>query len=344
MCSGQKIFQALTTPAGRTGTFITPPQSPWLGTLDKEFKEWGWNQLYGIQNGKDYCDMDGYQNLKGPLERMGVDYKSSDKGGKNVCFIVEHQNGEKVKKKNPDGSLPALIKQRYTGPDGKEYRATGAYSIIGVNADSGLLIFASRKSPAKAADELWVDRPRDEDFNPIPITPDQLPLLRSSSDTAWGFWNQGNKPENIPKIKYILAINIINDQTRFLFKKAMELWVPPEGQERPTRNLPYPGITWKLNGDNEGLALLDSPNGLGAAYLLLQHKRQLGGAKTITKIKIWRSEDEDYDEPNVIFYVGDDTGHERGQRCGENTVEEKVVETSVDDISMVREHIFCARL
>ncbi|KAH7071429.1 hypothetical protein BKA63DRAFT_578661 [Paraphoma chrysanthemicola] len=52
-------------------------------------------------------------------------------------------------------------------------------------------------------------------------------------------------------------------------------------------------------------ALIGSPNGLGAAYLLLQHKKLLGGAKTISKIKIWRSEAEDHEEPNINFYVGD---------------------------------------
>ena len=46
-----------------------------------------------------------------------------------------------------------------------------------------------------------------------------------------------------------------------------------------------------------------SPNGLGAGYFLLQHKRQLGGAKFIWKIKIFKVDDFDAEDPNIIFYV-----------------------------------------
>lgn len=96
-----------------------------------------------------------------------------------------------------------------------------------------------------------------------------------------------------------------------------------------------------------------SPNGLGAAYFLLQHKRQLGGAKTITKIKIWRSEDEDHEEPNVIFYVGDVTPsgdarealrNEVGSRALDEGIESEVVQRSADGKSLVREHRIKARL
>jgi hypothetical protein len=46
-----------------------------------------------------------------------------------------------------------------------------------------------------------------------------------------------------------------------------------------------------------------SPNGLGAAYFLLQHRKQLGGAKSINKVKLVTCED-DSGDPCLVFYVG----------------------------------------
>jgi hypothetical protein len=102
--------------------------------------------------------------------------------------------------------------------------------------------------------------------------------------------------------------------------------------------------------------LTGSPNGLGAAYLLLQHKPQLGGAKTIVKVKIWSSEDEDHEEPNIIFYIGDAApekpagGSEDAltdateEGDGLEGVYSKVVKRSADGENVVREYVFRAKL
>jgi hypothetical protein len=83
---------------------------------------------------------------------------------------------------------------------------------------------------------------------------------------------------------------------------------------------------------------------------------QLGGAKTIVKVKIWRSEDEDHEEPNIIFYVGDaapeksvggseDTLDDAmEERDGHEDVYSKIVRRRADGESMVREHVFRAKL
>jgi hypothetical protein len=41
LCSGQKIFMAMTSPADQTHKFITPPQSPWSGTLCQRARSMG---------------------------------------------------------------------------------------------------------------------------------------------------------------------------------------------------------------------------------------------------------------------------------------------------------------
>jgi hypothetical protein len=112
-----------------------------------------------------------------------------------------------------------------------------------------------RKAPHNAASELWKDRPRDEDFDLVDVTSDQLPALRASSDIAWGFWNRGSA-QDIKNIQKIMSLTVINDDTLAIIKKALKKWEPPEGQKKPTEVPPWPGITFVLDGDNEGLAIL----------------------------------------------------------------------------------------
>ncbi|KAF3051938.1 hypothetical protein E8E11_006493 [Didymella keratinophila] len=60
---------------------------------------------------------------------------------------------------------------------------------------------------------------------------------------------------------------------------------------------------WDMGIMFKGLNINGSPNGLGAAYFLLQHHRQLGGAKSINKVNVVTCED-DGGDPCLIFYVG----------------------------------------
>jgi hypothetical protein len=104
-----------------------------------------------------------------------------------------------------------------------------------------------------------------------------------------------------------------------------------------------------------------SPNGLGAGYFLLQHKRQLGGANFIYKIKIFRNDAEGFDdieddEPSMILYVdkhtppmpdSEDTpgvpdvlGGEADAMIGEG----KEVRRSRNGNDLVREHVIWAKL
>lgn len=104
-------------------------------------------------------------------------------------------------------------------------------------------------------------------------------------------------------------------------------------------------------------ACLGSPNGLGAGYFLLQHKRQLGGANFIYKITIFRNDGDEFDdEPNLIFHVDknitpmpdvDDTSGapEKPAEKGSAAVREgKVVRRSRNGKNLVREHVIWAKL
>jgi hypothetical protein len=91
-----------------------------------------------------------------------------------------------------------------------------------------------------------------------------------------------------------------------------------------------------------------SPNGLGAGYFLVQHKRQLGGNKIISKITIFEGDDAG-GYPQLLFWVADAPGPPEAPKAsmGSETgvaVEKNVVERSRDGKNIVREHVFTARL
>jgi hypothetical protein len=97
-----------------------------------------------------------------------------------------------------------------------------------------------------------------------------------------------------------------------------------------------------------------SPNGLGAAYFLVQHKRQLG-KKTITKVRVWKWDDSFIGTPNMLFYVedvppstalGDDASKAKmkARRRAEQHVGSRVSEKSRDGKNIVHEHIFRAHI
>lgn len=106
---------------------------------------------------------------------------------------------------------------------------------------------------------------------------------------------------------------------------------------------------------------LGSPNGLGAGYFLLQHKRQLGGANFIDKITIFRNDGDEFDdEPNIIFHVDKKTppmpepNDTPGapEKLPENLAEKgsavvregKAMKRSRDGKDLIREHVVWAKL
>jgi hypothetical protein len=87
------------------------------------------------------------------------------------------------------------------------------------------------------------------------ILSSELPLLRSSSDIAWGFWNRASW-KNLKNIQKIMAITVINSETYTIIKRIMEKVETPPGQPVSSMALPWPGTTITLDGDEDGMALL----------------------------------------------------------------------------------------
>ncbi|KAI4938950.1 uncharacterized protein J4E92_000231 [Alternaria infectoria] len=297
-CRGAALVRAMSLDEEESNTMLQWPytQSPWDGDLKPELRKWGWlDNEEDNTNIDDSCDFDEKLKMKNTFDALGVDTRPAGKGGPNHCFRLQHSNGPTVIR-DKNGKMPYLSSQRYEA-DGKTYRVTDAYSTVGINRNDGILYFLNRMSPEQGAADLWNLRPEQVDKA-------DLPKIRSSSDLAWALWN---RVPGEPMIKMIMALQIVNTQTaETIIPKALEA----VGETELKR---WPGTEIVVGSDNDAeaeaaLALIGSPNGLGAGYFLLQHKRQLGGANFIYKITIFRNDGDEFDdEPNLIFHVDKNT-------------------------------------
>ncbi|KAF1361444.1 hypothetical protein EJ07DRAFT_164491 [Lizonia empirigonia] len=268
--------------------YIFPVRSPWDGDLVQEFQKWGYREIENHRS--NLCDFGPDEhNLKRAFTELGIETASSADGGPNHCYYVEHKYAPTVQRP-PDGPWPEPSQQYYV-VDGKRYRETQAYSTIGVNPNAGVIYFLNRLSPAMAALENW--------GNPT-VRKEWLPALASSSDHAWAFWNRANAG-NLTGIKKIFSCMITNEITLALINEALRTYPLSPGEQRPNGVQKWPGTVFPMRYD-AAQALLGSPNGLAAGFILAQHKRQLGGDKIISKVTVFRSEQRD-SLPNLLFWV-----------------------------------------
>ncbi|KAF2028243.1 hypothetical protein EK21DRAFT_114017 [Setomelanomma holmii] len=249
---------------------------------------------------------------------------------------------------DPNGDYPSVSDQKYK-VDGKEYRVTDAKFAMGVNAKDGVLYFLHRVSPQSTAQKLWGRVP----------SSDELPTLRASSDIAWSFWNchmdQDKKP--IKDITKIFSMSVTNVETMGIIRKALSEWEPLPGQHKVVTPRPFLGTTFDTSGI-PGAALLGSPNGVGAGFCIAQHRLQLEN-KWILKITVFSDDDSFFPTmPNLLFWVKDlpleekkpppesEKGEKRRIAPGllTNVTETRVSKRGIDGKSIVREHIYRAKL
>ncbi|KAJ4316919.1 Mitochondrial import inner membrane translocase subunit tim8 [Neodidymelliopsis sp. IMI 364377] len=269
----------------------TTAESPFDGDLISKLREWGYNdntpamqKLHDLE-----CNMNsasGHMLSKVFLD-LGLDTKSKNNGGPNQCFQIEHFDGPTVIK-DPDGSVPPKSSQYYEVCK-VQYRVTGAEHTIGVNAAGGAVFAISLSNAAKSARRLWRVAPQTE----------KLPHIRSVSDISWAFWHRAvaeTEGADLKNIRYFFVNMVINTETSRHIKRALKSLTPPH--EDP---VDWPGHEFSMETD-AGNALLGSPVGRWAGYFLMQHKRQLGGNKFISKVRVFKSEKEG-SLPYLLFYV-----------------------------------------
>lgn len=102
---------------------------------------------------------------------------------------------------------------------------------------------------------------------------DQIPCVKHWSDIAFLQWAM--RTELQFDLKFVLQYNVLNEPTLAVVDEIVSLDL----------QLEWPGVTFDTRS-LEGQALIGTPNGVGVAYLLIQHKRKLGH-KMISAVTIF---------------------------------------------------------
>ncbi|KAG9384896.1 hypothetical protein A1F94_004443 [Pyrenophora tritici-repentis] len=261
--------------------FADTCQSPFDGDGREELKKWGFDDRDELSKGVEKeCDFDNYHHIKSAFEELGLDTKAAKDGGPNYCFKIDHRNGPAIKR-NPDGSLPPEEYQYYD-VCGKTYRARASYEFA-VNPD-GMVALMNIMSMSYCAEKFtWKRKPK----------PDELPHIGTPSDIAWATWNRVGA--NVAGIKYLIVTQVINSDSREIFKSALRTLSPPQSEFKL-----WPGHEFSMD-DNAGLAILGSPVGRWAGYFLVQHKDKLGGNRFISKVRVFLPPGASM--PYLVFYV-----------------------------------------
>ena len=148
-----------------------------------------------------------------------------------------------------------------------------AYSIV-----EGAIFASNNRAPRAALDQSGRH---------------EYPVISHWSDVAFLQWrSESRRYESqtgslAPPIRYIFRCQIVNKKTRKVIENIVD-----EKRKAADQDTNIQVCYTVSTSTPEGKALLATPNGAGVAYLLIQHKEQLG-VKTITEIDIFLSSREE---------------------------------------------------
>jgi hypothetical protein len=225
----------------------------------------------------------------GALADWGWDVKLDEEGApfksqlnRNVFQLVEASSDDHVNRQVTD--LHDKTKEK----DGKTYSRTGASYKNHYNPS--LIIAKSNFGPA-----FWGRQQRP------PITGganDPFPPLSRLSDVLFLEFQRVMKENNQPMngLNGVWRDFVMNPDTKDL---AVQI---ASGNGMPHGIPVWPGVEF-AEGSDQLAALIGAPNGVGVAYLLLQHREQLGH-KTIVSARVW------YDSGLHIIFLLDDVEDE----------------------------------
>jgi hypothetical protein len=135
-----------------------------------------------------------------------------------------------------------------------------------------------------------------------------LPKLKNWSDIAFLKYKheaeqRGISPSNL---RFVFSANVNNGETEALLGRALANDPDNAPDAEPFESYTdCEGLGWANRRQfsmesSAGKALLASPNGRGAAFLLIQHKSVFGPKTTIAGVEVWCRELDDSDEDNPI--------------------------------------------
>ncbi|PSN75359.1 hypothetical protein BS50DRAFT_616031 [Corynespora cassiicola Philippines] len=266
-------------------TAPTSPQSPF--TNPSSLKKWGFTTTISKSSTT-------FPLLKTAFLSLGITPTWPAPGDKTIMFKADHHQSVEVA-----GTL---------------YPETGAQFCQIVNHDDGFMIAESNYGHGwSVAEEEKMRRA----VEPAVAQEARVwPELGWWSDVAFLQWisppcipvdaEAMPEVENQRNLKYVFRTNIENETTQEVVNRIL----PDFKKEKCT----WPGVTFRTDS-LEGRALLGTPNGAGVAWLLAQHREQLGW-RVVDQVTVfqldWLEEDEDPDDPDeerfrptLLFWVHD---------------------------------------
>ncbi|KAH7127228.1 hypothetical protein B0J11DRAFT_579636 [Dendryphion nanum] len=279
VCRGRKLFHMMLVNNAIAGSLFTPPQasasSPFRNFPGKvctdEFNRWNWK----FENAPCHVDYLGkaYYGIEAALEAYGV--------AKSGWRMVQAEHDNRF------GPIP-LENQDYD-VDGRRYRSTGSYFKSAMNRMYGVVLLSSSYGPENEGQ-----------FRSPPVPAHELPLLKRLSDVVWGMWSQNAGPNYIGNVRYFFRWSITNIAASQIIKRALT-------GKKLVESYPCDSFqsTDPAPRDEAFYALLGSPNGLGVAYFLIQHKGTLG-VKYVHKIDVFGFDSVLVsNKPILVFHISD---------------------------------------
>ncbi|KAF2475090.1 uncharacterized protein BDR25DRAFT_381875 [Lindgomyces ingoldianus] len=167
--------------------------------------------------------------------------------------------------------------------DGTTYPVTEARYTTVLNPVDGVIFAWGKYSPGYMGSKKTP-----------PVT--VLPRLKSWSDIAFLQWWGLTCTTNPRNLHYVFSTPVENTTTQAIISRA----ISTTGNKLTT----WPGVTFGMDTD-QGKAILAAPNGVGVAFLLSSHKRQMG-AKVVEKVTVFQDAGKAVPRPpSLLFYIKD---------------------------------------
>ncbi|KAL3464834.1 hypothetical protein BJX64DRAFT_286022 [Aspergillus heterothallicus] len=157
--------------------------------------------------------------------------------------------------------------------DGKPYSPSRATYQSLFNVDAGLLVADYNSSP-KAENPSWPD--------------DKFVPLKQWSDVIFLLWEH-IAGSNARDLRHHIQCAVANEVTAGIMRKA--IGVDDTFSEWDSLSPLHEGGRTFRPGSDAYYALLNTPNGFGIAWFLIQHKAQLG-IKTVSEITVFGADGE----------------------------------------------------
>ncbi|KAI6800593.1 hypothetical protein KC363_g1080 [Hortaea werneckii] len=195
--------------------------------------------------------------------------------------------------------------------EGKHYNPTDSWYKGIYYPKHGVLIVSNARSPRYAVEQKKrIDEWEGGDLVPLGLLSDVMFLEYEH------LCKTTQPPLNVKDLRYMFRSQIVNKETREVIFEVLKRRGVVNGP------IPWPGTAFKFPSE-EAQALLSTPNGRGAAWVLISHRAELGW-KTIKRITVFdnllsageRSFFREWSHPSMLIEFEDSSAPQQDEPGG----------------------------